>query len=94
MGMNLAEGSAKRTNAHFALYVETALGSARELGYQLLLARDLGYLSESDFQHLEPEDSRLQPMLTGLLKSLGHTALLSSYPTPRLSLHRPPTTDH
>ena len=43
IGANLAEGCG-RTQSEFAHYVQVAFGSANELEYHPLLARDLGYI--------------------------------------------------
>jgi four helix bundle protein len=53
---NLAEGSGRSTNKDFARFVGIAIGSVSELDYQLLLARDLGYLAEA-----AAEDARRCP---------------------------------
>ena len=41
---NIAEGCGKHSDADFARFVVIALGSASEFEYQVLLARDLGFL--------------------------------------------------
>ena len=41
---NIVEGSSRGTDADFARFVQIAIGSASELEYQLLLARDLGFI--------------------------------------------------
>ena len=50
---NIAEGSAKRGKAEFRRFLDIALGSLAEVSYQLELARDLGFLSEADWQAVE-----------------------------------------
>ena len=40
---NIAEGCGRRGNAEFARFLQIASGSASELDYHLLLARDLGF---------------------------------------------------
>ena len=47
-----------------------AKGSGGELKYQLLLARDLGYLSDRDYPALRAEVDEISRMLSGLVKSL------------------------
>lgn len=67
---NLAEGAARRSRREFAHFVSIARGSASEVGYLLLLSRDLGYLSFE--QHEDPSErlNRISRMLTNLLRSL------------------------
>lgn len=49
---NIAEGCGKASKKDFARFLNIAFGSASELEYQLLLARDLNYLSETDYLNL------------------------------------------
>ncbi len=53
-----------------ARFVQIAMGSASELDYLLLLAADLDYLDEKDYQELLSELNRVRRMLTGLYKSV------------------------
>ena len=50
---NIAEGSGQVSGMQFARYLTIALGSARELDYHVLLARDLGVFSSSDYARLD-----------------------------------------
>jgi four helix bundle protein len=43
---NIAEGCGRDGDAEFARFLRIAMGSASELDYHLLLARDLGFLNE------------------------------------------------
>lgn len=65
--MNLKEGSGG-TEAEFFRYVRIAIGSKEELEYQFQLARDLGYLSQSDWQRLTAETAEIGKMLYGIIK--------------------------
>jgi len=50
---NIAEGSAKRGPREFRRFLDIALGSLAELSYAILFAKELGYLSESDWKELD-----------------------------------------
>ncbi len=50
--MNIAEGSA-RSDREFHQALRVALGSATELEYQFLLAKDLGYISLAQHRELD-----------------------------------------
>jgi four helix bundle protein len=65
-----AEGCGKRGNAEFQRFLQIASGSASELDYHLLLAHDLGYLSETVYAELAQELTRLRRMLTSLLQKI------------------------
>jgi four helix bundle protein len=67
---NIAEGSVRPTDLDFARFLHIALGSASELDYQLLLARDLGYLDEPTFRILCEQTSSVRRMLNRFIQSL------------------------
>src|SRR6266496_1634192 len=50
---NIAEGAGKNSNADFARFLQIALGSASELEYHLLLAKDLGYFQLETYSALD-----------------------------------------
>ena len=52
---NIAEGSAKRGRSEFRRFLSHSIGSLSEVGYLLLVARDLGMLSEPSWSTLEQE---------------------------------------
>ena len=57
---NLVEGCARQSEKDFLRFVDIALGSARELEFQLDLARQLGFLGENgDLIELSQEVARL-----------------------------------
>jgi four helix bundle protein len=66
---NVAEG-AGRTDREFARFVAIARGSVGELRSQLLLARDLGYLSEDTWAACETRVTDVHRMLAGLSRRL------------------------
>ncbi len=71
---NLAEGCGRRSDGELLRFVQIARGSASELEYHLLLARDLGFLSADEFRDFEPRVLEVQRMLASLAQTL-HTNL-------------------
>ena len=67
---NLAEGCGRGSTGSFALFVQIACGSACEAEYQLLLARDLGYLKNENHTLLSQQIAEVERMLTSLNRTL------------------------
>jgi four helix bundle protein len=70
IGANIAEGCGKRGNGEFQRYLQIASGSASELDYHFLLARDLNFIVPSDYERLAAHLSVLRRMLTALLQKV------------------------
>jgi four helix bundle protein len=70
IGANIAEGCGKRGNNEFHRFLQIASGSASELDYHLLLAKDLGFLPAAEHQGLAKALSELRRMLTSLLQKV------------------------
>ena len=66
IGANLAEGCGRRSDGEMARFVQIAMGSGAELSYHLLLARDLGFLSQSCSEKLRSDLSEIMRMLSSL----------------------------
>ena len=67
---NIAEGCGRTGTSDFARFLKIAAGSASELDYHLLLARDLHLLNETDYNRLGNDVTEVKRMLTGLLQKL------------------------
>ena len=67
---NLKEGSTG-TETEFFRYVRISLGSKEELAYQVRLAHDLGYITDTDAKSLASEIAEIGSMLFGLLRKRG-----------------------
>lgn len=67
---NLAEGCCRQGDVEFGRFVQIAIGSISELDYQLLLARDLGYLPVQEHEKLGSLLSETRRMLIGLIQKL------------------------
>jgi four helix bundle protein len=70
IGANIAEGSCRRGDVDFARFLQMAAGSASEVEYHLLLARDLNLLEASDNQRLSEEAVEVKRMLASLMQKL------------------------
>lgn len=68
---NIAEGSAKRGKREFRRYLDIALGSLAELRCLLQVARDLGYVSDEDWDVLVPLEEHGGLLLWCLYRSMG-----------------------
>ena len=67
---NLAEGCGRDGDPEFARYCSIAMGSASEVEYHLLLARDLKLFKPGEYEELAPRAIELKRMLTALLQKL------------------------
>jgi four helix bundle protein len=68
---NIAEGCGRRGDAEFARFLSIAAGSATETEYQLILARDLGYISEDHHRDLDAQVNEVKHMLNSFIQRLG-----------------------
>ena len=64
---NIAEGCGKNSNADFSRFLQIAFGSASEVEYHLLLARDLEMLDGEAYSHLESKLLEVKRMLASLI---------------------------
>ena len=67
---NIAEGSARKSDADYARFVLMALGSAVELDYQLYLSHDLHYLAQEDYTSLSLNLDEISKMLNRFVQTL------------------------
>jgi four helix bundle protein len=67
---NIAEGCGRGTDADFAHFLQIAMGSACETEYQLLLSRNLAYLSPDDYSCLQESLEEVKRMISSLLRTL------------------------
>ena len=56
--------------AELARFLSIAMGSASELEYHLLLARDLEVLVKVDYERLDGDVTEVKRMLTSLIQKL------------------------
>ena len=77
---NIAEGSARPSDADFAHFLDTALGSAYEVETQLLVAKNIGYIKNANannnlskvvtYDELLGELQEIQRQITGLISTI------------------------
>jgi four helix bundle protein len=67
---NIAEGFGRMGDAELARFLQISLGSAAELEYQILLAKDLNLFTESKHDELAEKVIEVKRMLGGLLKKV------------------------
>ncbi len=68
--MNLMEGAHRLSSREYRQFVGIARGSTGEMKYQLLLMKDLRYVSEDRYCSLLEKYERVSQMLTKLSKTL------------------------
>jgi four helix bundle protein len=67
---NIAEGSARSSDADFARFMYNAMGSAAELDYQLLLAKDLEFVPDAAYQKFAAELAEIRRVLNAFAQTL------------------------
>ena len=66
---NIAEGFSRRGKKEKAQFFYMALGSTTEIQNQLLIARDIKYFSQQEFQELANLTVEVNKLVNGLIKS-------------------------
>jgi four helix bundle protein len=67
---NIAEGCGRSGDAELGRFLHIAMGSASELQYHVLLARDLSLLDELTHDRLANDVSEVKRMLVSFIKKL------------------------
>jgi four helix bundle protein len=67
---NIAEGCGRTGDTELAHFLGIAAGSASETEYQLLLARDLDYLTEQHHHDLDAQVNEVKRMLNAFIQQL------------------------
>ncbi len=70
---NIAEGCGREGERELARFLSIAAGSATETEYQLLLARDLGYLQDDAHHQLDVQINEVKRMLGGFIRKLANS---------------------
>jgi four helix bundle protein len=75
---NLAEGCGRQGDGDVARFCSIAAGSASELEYHLLLARDLDLITVQQHEQLSRQTTEVKRMLAALLQKLNADRSLKS----------------
>ena len=67
---NIAEGAAKPSDVEFVKFLYISLGSAYEVETQLLIAKNIGYVSEEQHADLLNRIVEIEKQLSGLINSI------------------------
>lgn len=70
MPTNIAEGCGRNTNPDFARFLEIAYGSANEVDYLLLLAKDLAMIEDHNYQTINSQLVEIKKMLSALIRKI------------------------
>lgn len=89
---NIAEGCGRQSDRELTRFLRIARGSARELECQLLLSRELGYLSQDIWRELDRDIDEISRMLNGMILSLRTPGEYSRLPTHIIPNTNPRTT--
>ncbi len=65
---NIAEGFSRNSYKEKTQFYYTARGSLTEIQNQLLIARDIGYISQKEFNDLADKTVEISKIINGLIK--------------------------
>ena len=65
---NVVEGNARGHSKEFVQFLFQAIGSLEEVKYHILLAKDLGYITNDDYEKLHIQAEIVGRLLSGLIK--------------------------
>ena len=66
---NIAEGFSRQTDKEKVQFYFTAKGSLTELQNQLLIAKDVNYLTKPDFDKIAQQTVEVHKLINGLIKA-------------------------
>lgn len=67
---NIAEGAAKPSDADFARFLDTALGSAYEVETQLQISKNVSYINEELYSSMIKELYAIEKQLTAFIRKI------------------------
>ncbi len=73
IGANIAEGTGRGSNSDFLRFLYHSMGSLKEVEHFLLIAKELKYISEEEFEKTYAELERLAKMLNTFMRKVALT---------------------
>lgn len=70
---NIAEGAAKPSDADFARFLDTALGSAYEVETQLLISKNVGYIDDALYSDMAKSLMEIERQLSAFIRRIRST---------------------
>jgi four helix bundle protein len=67
---NIAEGCGRNTQGEFVQFLGIASGSVAEVTTQIIIALELGFITQSDFEEAKHKAVEIGKMLSGLKRSI------------------------
>ena len=67
---NIAEGTSKRSNKHFIKFLEDSLGSAYEWETQIIICKNLNFITEEKFDDFENRIKKIQQKISNFIDKL------------------------
>ncbi len=67
---NIAEGAARRSNKEFIRFLYISLGSASELQTQLVISRNLKFITPEQYEDFNAQLEEISRMISGLIRSV------------------------
>lgn len=67
---NIAEGRLRGTDKEFCRFLLIALGSGGELATQLVIAKDLGFISSQECEHVRKQLDDIMRMINSFIQKL------------------------
>ena len=67
---NIAEGCGRESDAEFKRFLTISQGSASELEYFTILAKDLNYMNSNDFSLINDKVNKVRRSINSLIKKI------------------------
>ena len=70
IALNIAEGCGRGSDVDFKRFLIMSMGSANEVEYCLILARDINYICSETFEGLQTQIEEVKKMLSTFIRKL------------------------